>query len=412
MSLKQTLKRQTANNRLLSAIHKQILPYRQDIDEKHLDVLDGVRVLLSFIVGWYHIWQQSWLMPVGFVGGLYVNVDYIPRSGYAAVDGLIFLSGLLMFLPYAGNSRLPRPLAYYRRRLIRIVPAYALAVLVSFFAEALPRHAYANAWEAARDLLAHFTFTHTWFPFSYTGSPLNGVLWTLSVEMQAYLLFPWLCRALKRFPVLTGAAMLAAAFGYRDFAAGFEDTSLLINQLPAFLDIYLLGFASAAVITSLRQRLRGESRLEKLFFTGLMVLAAWLYLRLMQGQAAENGIENIRLGQMNRRFAIGCALSVFCVGACFSLPVARFLLGNRLMRWLAALSYEFYIWHQTLAVHLKEWRLIPSETDTPWSRFETDWQWPYTICCFALPLAVAIVLTYGYERPVTGWLSRRQRPGR
>ena len=400
------------NNGPGSLIFNRIAPYRQDIDEKHLDVLDGVRVLLSFIVGWYHIWQQSWLMPVGFVFDTYVNVDYIPRSGYAAVDGLIFLSGLLMYLPYAGNDRTPRPLAYYRRRLIRIAPAYYLAVCVSLFADALPRHAYATVWECARDLLAHFTFTHTWFPFSYTGSPLNGVLWTLSVEMQAYLLFPWLCRALKRFPALTGAAMLAAAFGYRAFVSGFEDTSLLINQLPAFLDIYLLGFLSAAVIVSLRKRLRGEGRVEKLFFTGLMVLAAGLYLRLMQGQAAENGIANIRLGQLNRRFAIGCALSAFCVGACFSLPVTRFLLGNRLMRVLAALSYEFYIWHQTLAVHLKEWQVIPSKTDAPWTHFEAAWQWPYTICCFMLPLAVAVVLTYGYERPVARWLSRRVPPDR
>ena len=385
---------------MLRRLRSAFAPYARAIDEKHLDVLDGVRVLLSFIVGWYHIWQQSWLMPIGVIGGVYVNIDYIPRSGYAAVDGLIFLSALLMYLPYAGRDRVPDALPYYRRRLIRIAPAYVLAVLVALFTDALPRHAYANAWEAVRDLLAHFTFTHTWFPFSYTGSPLNGVLWTLSVEMWGYLLFPWLCRALKRRPVLTGLCMLGVAFGYRHYVAGLRDTALLINQLPAFMDIYLLGFITAAAIVRLRARLQDESRPEKLFFTVALALAAWLYLSLMQGQAAENGIENIRLGQMSRRFGIGLSLSVFCVSACFSLPVVRFLLGNRLMRWLAVLSYEFYIWHQTLAVHLKEWQLIPSVTDTPWVNNEAAWQWPYTLCCFALPLVVAVVLTYGYERPL------------
>ncbi|MBQ4436582.1 MAG: hypothetical protein II879_10895, partial [Clostridia bacterium] len=98
-------------------------------------------------------------MPIGVIGGVYVNLDYIPRSGYAAVDGLIFLSGLLMFLPYAGTGRSPRPLQYYRRRLIRIAPAYVLAIVVSFFLDALPAHRYATVWEAVRDLLAHFTFT-------------------------------------------------------------------------------------------------------------------------------------------------------------------------------------------------------------------------------------------------------------
>ena len=389
---------------MLQSLKSAFAPYQRDIDEKHLDVLDGVRVLLSFIVGWYHIWQQSWLMPIGIVGPFYINIDYIPRSGYSAVDGLIFLSGLLMFLPYAGTGRSPKPLEYYKRRLMRIAPAYFLAVLVSFFVEALPSGRYSTAWEAVRDLLAHFTFTHNLFPFSYTGSPINGVLWTLAVEMQAYLLFPWICRAYQKKPVLTGAAMLAVAFGYRYYVSGFEDTALLINQLPAFLDIYLLGFVSAAAIVALRERLRGEGKTEKLLFTAALVLAAWAYLQLMQGQAAENGIENIRLGQLNRRFMIGLCLTVFSVSACYSLPAVRFLLGNRLMRILSVLSYEFYIWHQTLAVHLKEWQLIPSVSDTPWYDGEAAWQWPFTICCFLLPLIVAVVLTYGYERPVKKWM--------
>ena len=392
---------------ILNSLRRRMAPYARDIDEKHLDVLDGVRVLLSFIVGWYHIWQQSWLMPIGLVGPFYVNIDYIPRSGYAAVDGLIFLSGLLMFLPYAGTGRSPRPLQYYKWRLIRIAPAYVLAILVSFFFDALPAHRYANVWEAARDLLAHFTFTHNLFPFSYTGSPLNGVLWTLAVEMQAYLLFPWLCRAYQKRPVLTGAGMLAVAFGYRHFVAGLSDTALLINQLPAFMDIYLLGFISAGAIVTLRQRLRNENNTEKLFFTVLLLLAGALYLWLMRGQAAENGIGNIRLGQMERRFMIGIALSVFSVSACFSLPVIRFLLGNRAMRFFSVLSYEFYIWHQNLAVHLKEWRLIPSVSETPWYDAEAAWQWPYTICCFLFPLILAVILTYGYERPVKRALERR-----
>ena len=28
-----------------------------------IPVLDGYRVILVFLVSWYHIWQQSWLTP-------------------------------------------------------------------------------------------------------------------------------------------------------------------------------------------------------------------------------------------------------------------------------------------------------------------------------------------------------------
>ena len=39
--------------------------------------LDGLRVLMIFIVSWYHIWQQSWLRP--YIGSY--SLDYLVRSG-------------------------------------------------------------------------------------------------------------------------------------------------------------------------------------------------------------------------------------------------------------------------------------------------------------------------------------------
>lgn len=31
--------------------------------DRHIDVLDGVRVFAIGLVAWYHFWQQSWLTP-------------------------------------------------------------------------------------------------------------------------------------------------------------------------------------------------------------------------------------------------------------------------------------------------------------------------------------------------------------
>ena len=57
--------------------------------------LNGLRVLLVFIVSWYHFWQQSWLTPS--IGSY--SLDYLLRAGYMPVDGTILLSGFLLFLP-------------------------------------------------------------------------------------------------------------------------------------------------------------------------------------------------------------------------------------------------------------------------------------------------------------------------
>ena len=45
--------------------------------------LDGLRVLMIFVVSWYHIWQQSWLQPlirIDFLGIEY-SLDWLVRSG-------------------------------------------------------------------------------------------------------------------------------------------------------------------------------------------------------------------------------------------------------------------------------------------------------------------------------------------
>ena len=64
---------------------------------RRIPELDGLRVILVFIVSWYHFWQQSWLTP--YAGR--VSLDFLVRSGYMPVDGTILLSAFLLFLPYA-----------------------------------------------------------------------------------------------------------------------------------------------------------------------------------------------------------------------------------------------------------------------------------------------------------------------
>ena len=226
--------------------------------------------------------------------------------------------------------------------------------------------------------------------------------------MQFYLIFPLLCRALRKHPLITLLSMTGVALLYRLWAAGVEDNAMLINQLPAFLDVYAWGFAAALIIHRFYRRADSFGSPEKAFFTLCMLLGAVLLIQLATAQAAENGIENIRLGQLNRRFFLAACWCVFSVGACFSLPFTRFLLGNRAMKFLASVSYQYYIWHQVFSVRIKEWGLIPSSSPEPWFAGEAAWQWPYTIACFFGTLAIATILTYGFERPVAQMLRARR----
>ena len=384
------------------------LSYRMWPDAKHLDVLDGVRVLCILLVGWFHIWQQSWLSPQFEVLGEFVSLDFLLRSGYIWVDGMLLLSGFLLYLPYTqAGSRLPAVGAFYKRRLIRIFPSYLLCVVPMFIISCV-RGDYLKTSDAVLDILSHLTFTHNLFYFSYFRSPLNGALWTLAVEMQFYLLFPLLARAFRKLPIVTYFAMAGAAFAFRYYATMQADTSMYFNQLPAFLDVYANGFVAASVFAALRKRLGNEPDAKiRLLFTVLLVLCVSVLMRIAQVQAYSPTQELIRQGQMDRRFSLSAALACLMVCAAFSLPAMRFLLGNKAMHFLSLVSFQFYIYHQMLAVKLKEWGFPPSEFSQPWMDGDYRWQLTYTICCFVFALVLAALITFLFERPIARVLRRR-----
>ena len=87
-------------------------------------------------------------------------------------------------------------------------------------------------------------------------------------------------------------------------------------------------------------------------------------------------------------------------GGQWSAPLGR-AVGNPGIRFLSAISYNFYIWHQYLAVKLKEWHIPPyAALDLP-QRYEGRlWQQKYTAICFLSALALAALVTYLWEKPI------------
>lgn len=391
----------------MEKITQCLRPYREAPEASRLDVLDGFRALFILLIGWYHIWQQGWLTPVLKLGETSVSLDPMLRSGYMWVDGLLLLSAFLLYLPYTQSAEKPKILPFYRRRLIRILPSYLLCLLF-FFVIALIKGSYPSASDAMKDVGAHLLFIHNLFPFSAQQTPLNGALWTLAVEMQFYLLFPFMARAFRRLPVLTYAVMTAAAFAFRSYAAGFEDTAMLINQFPAFLDVFANGFAAASAFAALKKALGKNyaDRRIRLLFTVLLCVCVCALARLAREQSWESGYAAIRLGQMNRRFSLSVLIGCAMVCAAFSLTGVRFLLGNRLMAFLASVSFQFYMYHQPLAVWLKGAKWLPHVSETPWIDGEYAWQLRFTLCSFLSAFLLAVLITYLFEKPVTRLLKK------
>ena len=396
---------------------------------RRIPELDGLRVLMIFMVGWFHIWQQSWLEPSFEIGGTWFSLDHIVRSGYVWVDATILLSAFLMLLPLArtwaagGDSGFSTR-DFYLRKARRILPGYWFIILVFFFGICLPWDMYyGNGPYIVKDLFTHFTLIFPFWRDTYIYTPLGAASWTLSVVAQGYLLFPLMIRGLRKRPALTLCAMAGAAFAFRAWCLwGLTDYAMVVNTFVNFLDVYALGFLCAMIFARLEnRRSRGCERsggfsadaepkrsllwqiLATVVFFGCLIGV----FELQRVQAYSSFHAELQGRQMILRPAFALGFAGMILSAPFCLRPVRWLLGNRVTAFLAAISMNFYLIHQTLAVHMRRIGFPASASEMPNMAGEQPWQTQYTLLAFGLSLAAAVLVTYLIEKPAGRWLKRK-----
>lgn len=383
--------------------------------------LDGLRVLMIFIVSWYHIWQQSWLRP--YIGTY--SLDYLVRSGYVWVDGTVLLSAFLLFLPYAKamRNKLPAPdtRTFYFRRVRRIVPGYYFIILLTLFAMAIPWKLYSSPQYLVKDIATHLTFTHPFFYDTYIATPLGAVSWTVAIMVQAYALFPLIAKGVMKKPAWTLGIMAAMCFGFRAWCVwALGDYSMVVNQLLNFLDVYVIGILAAIAYVRLAEKRdssgteekengKEKTRLKYVWqAAATVVFAGALFglLRMLKFQASSMDYVQIQERQMIYRPVYALCFTGLILSAPFSLLPLRKLLGNPVTKFLGGVSMNYYLIHQTLAVHLKRLHFPASASETPNMDGEVAWQLSYTFWCFGLSLLLAIAITYLIEKPAAKLLDK------
>ena len=371
---------------------------------------DLLRVLSVFLIGWFHIWQQSWLSPVLAVGGHIFDLTPWVRTGYMLVDLMLVLSGFLAYLPYANHAeRSPRE--FYLRRALRILPSYWFCLIIMLVI-AVTSPDFRDPWRLAQDLLAHLGFVHDLWGFSYNASRLNAVLWTLAVEVQFYLLLPALAPVFRKHPLITWGAMTGAGLSFMFlWTLPMADTTLFVNRLPNMLVVYANGMMAAHLYAALAG-MKERRWVIALAGTLVCIASAWGVAAIMREQSHAAGYDMIRLGQLRWRWLLSLCGAGFLLGGSLSFRPVRLAMSNPFVRFLSGISYNFYIWHQWLAVKLKEWR-IPAYTspENPNVAGEMPWQLHYTLLCFAAAMVVAAAITYLVEKPCAR-LGRKRLLGR
>ena len=432
----------------------------RDISTKYIDVLDGIRALSVFIVLIFHFWQQTWIFPtvrtpfLSFMGISQIDFTPLARVGYLFVDMMILISGFLLFLPVARNVLSGEPMekwgVYFRKRAARILPSYLLCIILLFI-YALAKGDYANGYPtpsaaAAKDLIFHLFFIHNWTTETYLSSHLNVVLWTLGVEVWFYILFPAIAsfirrRADEKAPgkgILRACIAAAVMFGIAAFyiyayvlrpesgLANWLDgvlqklhssirstyLSMAINQLPAFMGSYAIGMAGAFIYIALAKKLKRGwvlGIIGTLLSVGFIVIIMKLVKECASLQLADQ-----QLWQLTHRFSLAFVFLGFILSTAFSLGFWRFLFSNKLMVFLAAISYNLYIWHQWLAVFIKYDLRLPVWTgDEPPNQWGTPegriWRWKYALIITVASIAVAALITYLYEKPMADLINGKKK---
>ena len=376
---------------------------------KRIASLDGLRALAVLVVAWFHIWQQSWLSPTATLpvfaplGEPVLRLEIFPRSGYLFVDFLLVLSAFCLFLPHArhmlGGPPPDGPRVFWRKRVARIVPSYWFSVAVCF-GVAVFSGVYGSVSRAVQDLGMTLTFTQTFSVPTYLINGINSVLWTAAIEMQFYLIFPLLAKWFRQHPFLTWSALAFAGEAYlRTALRDVDGLSMTVNQLPGFLGLFANGMLAAYIYVWMAQnwKEKTQSRLA----AGAAV-AFLLMLVLMTTLVRDAGrADELKVWQAEYRMVLGSVFTAMILLAAMAGKWFSWLFGNRAMAFLAGISYNYYIWHQWLAVKLKEWR-IPNYTGEalPNMTGNVAWQWGYTILAFGLAFFVAWAVTRWVERPV------------
>ncbi len=324
---------------------------------------DGLRAIAAGTVVGVH---------VGFVSGLSLrnaSVGIYTSRLEIGVAVFFLISGFLLYRPFAvanlAAERHPGTGAFWMRRLLRIVPAYWVALFVTTtILHANPHGMGPGGWQA---YVLHYLFLQVYFPAQAFGGITQA--WTLCVEMSFYLLLPLYAlfigrRAAQRQPgqrlqreLLFLGVLVVIGLGWRFWVLSNQRGHSAIFTamsvwLPAELDLFALGML-LAVLSGWAHLRDAEPRwMARRWFPWASWLAALVaFWGVSHLGLSRDVIYTKSYVDITRQTLYGVFAFFLLLPAVFG-PQDRGLVLRFLRSWpmasLGVISYGVYLWHQTL----------------------------------------------------------------
>lgn len=338
----------------------------------YLPQIDTLRAIAVATVMYEHYIQYQYERFFG-------RADGVPL--FFAISGFLITGILLQYRDRVDRGAASAGQAFatfYARRTLRIFPAYYALLFVLFLSGFASREG---------NFLWHLTYTtNVWITLGGQWDHVVGHFWSLSVEEQFYLAWPWLVLALPRraLPIAIGAGIVIA-IGYRvaAFALAAPDTAYTFTL--ANLDPLLIG-----ALLALAHHGREEKSLAAFrkhgAWTLLLLPALMLSPRSMQDLLAPAFIGVPAAYLIDR-----CSLGMTGIaGWCFSRPSVLYL---------GKISYGIYLYHVPVRLYLRDELFDGFGHLAPYVR---------AACWTITSITIASISWFFFERPINRLKGRFQ----
>lgn len=341
-------------------------------------LIDILRAAAALLVVWYHVIAHGkWdTFPV-------TGLAIMPRIGWVGVDLFLVISGFVIgktaLESYARSSTWRQ--TFIDRRLRRIVPLHLATLFIFLFMSNPDLLLY--GWESVFHVLTHVFFVHNLFPSTY-GS-INGVNWSVALEMQFYMLValttPWLART-RWYRIFLVWVAIAVAWKYLSTLllvpkeAEVHHQIVAATMLPGTLDQFVVGICLAKLCID--GHLKFTPLRMVLWLVAAIALLAAALLTFMPRSAYWYFPEMIWFWRLLVSAGFGALLAVFIM-----IPGSGGWL-TKPFRYLGEISYGIYLWHLPI--------LLALIAKTPWRG------WSLLKATMIATIILAALSWHGFEK--------------
>jgi len=300
--------------------------------------LDTLRAFAVFfvIIEHFGVWFD-YTSP----SGAFIKDVIIPSGGFG-VHLFFVLSGflitaILLDAKKTNNGKHPVFIIknFYARRALRIFPIYYLLLALLFLI---------NYPEVRQDIGYYVTYTSNLLMYRTNRWSFLGHTWTLSIEEQFYLLWPWLIIFVKdkylKY-VFAGSLLLGIITTYIGMVVqGHMAPFLVFNSFDAF---GLGGLYAWSRADDLRRK-NFETSLNVVFVGAFFVYCYWNIAHLYHHAAIA-----LWMGK-----TVDSVISLWLIVRTTnnkSRLVGKYVLGNRALNYIGKISYGIYLYHYPYILH-------------------------------------------------------------